>query len=138
MTAKPVLFEDFVPGALMGERVEHYDAEQASRWLAIFGDQPEDGTGGAGGAAQGASMAVISMMRGYLNLVTPRPPGNVHARQQLQMRAVPQPGEAIRIEVRCAGKELRRERRYVELAVQGSGEQGRALFDAQLSLIWAA
>ena len=128
---KPILFDDFVPGALMGERDENYDAAQAARWQALFGAQGSD-------EAEAASMAMINMMRGYLNLVTPRPPGNMHARQRLQMRNLPQPGETIRVAVRCLGKEVRRERKYVELQVTGSGTEGRALFDAQLSLIWAA
>lgn len=129
--AKPILFDDFVPGALMGERDEVYDAAQAARWQALFCAQGSDD-------AEAASMAVANMMRGYLNLVTPRPPGNMHARQRLQMRNLPEPGETIRIAVRCLSKELRRERKYVELQVSGTGQQGRALFDAQLSLIWAA
>ncbi len=129
--AKTILFEDFVPGALMGEREEVYDAAQAARWQSLFGGSGDD-------AAEAASMAVISMIRGYLNLVTPRPPGNVHARQQLRMRGLPQPGESIRVAVRCLGKEVRRERNYLELEVSGSGAQRRALFDAQLTLIWAA
>ena len=131
-TVKPILFEDFVPGALMGERDEIYDATQAARWQSLFGTDADDC------AAEAASMAVISMMRGYLNLVTPRPPGNMHARQQLQMRDLPRAGEAVRIAVRCLSKEVRRERKYVELQVMGSGSEGRALFDAQLTLIWAA
>ena len=130
-TTKPILFDDFVPGALMGERDEVYDAMQAARWQSLFG-------GSVGSGAEAASMAVINMMRGYLNLVTPRPPGNMHARQRLQMRHQPQPGEAMHIAVRCLSKEVRRERKYVELQVTGSGIDGRALFEAQLSLIWAA
>lgn len=132
MSAAPILYEDFVPGGLMGESVQVYDAAQAARWQSIFGHQAGES------AAEAASMAVISMMRGYLAVVAPRPPGNVHARQKLQMHGLPQPGEAVRIAVRCAGKELRRERKYVELAVQGRGAQERALFDAVLTLIWAA
>lgn len=135
MSAAPILYEDFVPGALIGERVEVYDAEQARRWQSIFGEEAE---AGANGAAEGASMVVIGMMRGYLNVVTPRPPGNVHARQVFRMHGIPQPGESIRIVVRCADKALRRERKYVELTVKGSGANSRALFDAVLTLIWAA
>lgn len=135
MSAAPILFEDFQPGALLGERVEVYDAEQARRWQAIFGDRPEDG---AQGAAEGASMAVVNMMRAFLHVVTPRPPGNVHARQQLRLRELPRCGEAIRVTVHCAHKELRRERRYVDLQVRGTGTGGRALFDGVISLIWAA
>lgn len=135
MSSAPILFEDFQPGALMGEHVELYDAQQARRWQAIFGDQSDSG---ANGAPEGASMAVVNMMRAYLHVVTPRPPGNVHARQQLQMHGIPTPGESMRVAVRCAGKEIRRERRYVELAVSGTGNGGRQLFDARISLIWAA
>ena len=83
-------------------------------------------------------MAVVAMMRAYLHVVAPRPPGNVHARQQLQMHALPRLGESMRIAVTCAGKELRRERRYVDLRVRATGEGGRALFEGLLSLIWAA
>lgn len=135
MSAAPILFDDFVPGALMGERVEIYDAGQARRWQAIFGDGPRDG---ADGAAEGASMAVVNMMRAYLNVVTPRPPGNVHARQQLRLRGLPRCGEAIHVTVHCVRKEMRRDRRYVDLQVRGVGEEGRALFDGVIGLIWAA
>ena len=135
MSATPILFKDLQPGVLMGERVEVYDTEQARRWQAIFGNQPEEG---AQGAAEGASMTVVNMMRAFLHVVAPRPPGNVHARQQLRMRALPQCGEAIRVTVHCAHKEMRRERRYIELRVDGNGDCGRPIFSGDLTLIWAA
>lgn len=135
MSRAPILFEDFQPGASMGERVEVYDALQIRRWQAIFGSQPDDG---ADGPVEGACMAVVSMMRAYLNVVAPRPPGNVHAKQQLSMHGIPQQGEALRVAVVCASKAMRRERRYVELQVSGTGHGGRKLFDGLLTLIWAA
>lgn len=135
MSTAPILFEDFQPGALMGESVQVYDAGQARRWQAIFGSQPEDG---ADGPVEGVCMAVVNMMRAYLDVVVPRPPGNVHAKQKLQMHGVPVQGESMRVRVVCAGKEMRRERRYVELQVSGVGEGGRKLFDGLITLIWAA
>jgi hypothetical protein len=135
MSTAPILFEDFQPGALMGECVQVYDAGQARRWQAIFGSQPEDG---ADGPVEGACMAVVNMMRAYLDVVAPRPPGNVHAKQKLRMHGVPVQGESMRVTVVCAGKEMRRERRYVELQVSGAGEGGRKLFDGLITLIWAA
>jgi acyl dehydratase len=134
MTQAPILFEDFQPGALMGECVEVYDAEQAQRWQAIFSGSAQPSSS----AAEGSSMAVVGMMRAYLKVVTPRPPGNVHARQKLRMYGVPQLGESIRVSVRCSHKEMRRERRYVDLQVQGVGEGDRPLFEGLISLIWAA
>lgn len=135
MSTASILFEDFQPGALMGECVEVYDVEQARRWQAIFGSQPENG---ADGPVEGVCMAVVNMMRAYLNVVVPRPPGNVHAKQQLRMHGIPVQGESMRATVVCAGKEMRRERRYVELQVSGTGNGGRKLFDGLVTLIWAA
>lgn len=135
MSAKPIFFEDFQPGLLMGECVEVYDTQQAQRWQAIFGAEVEQAEESE---TEAASMAVVSMMRAYLNVVAPRPAGNVHARQRLNMHTLPTPGEAIRVSVTCAGKELRRDRKYVELLVQGCGAGNRPLFDGLITLIWAA
>lgn len=135
MSATAILFDDFTPGMPMGEHVQVYDIEQARRWQAIFGHQPEDG---ADGPVEGACMAVVFMMRAYLGVVTPRPPGNVHAKQQVRMHGIPEQGECMRVSVVCAGKEMRRERRYVELQVSGRGEGERKLFDGLITLIWAA
>ena len=130
-----ITFEDFKPGAVMGESVEVFDEKLAQRWQKIFGDQPADG---ANGAAEGASLAVVMMMRAYLNVVAPRPPGNVHARQRFSLESMPRQGEAIRTVIACMEKELKRERRYVELQAWGTGDEGRSIFTGRMTLIWAA
>lgn len=130
--ASPILFEHFVPGTVMGEIVQCYEPQMAQAWQAIFGTED------AGGPAQAASIAVAMMMRGYLGVVTPRPPGNVHARQRFTLEAMPREGESIRTVVTCLSKELRRERRYLELEVNGTGEGGRPIYAGILNLIWAA
>jgi len=78
------------------------------------------------------------MMRGYLGVVTPRPPGNVQARQRFTLDAPPQPGEVIHTVVTCLSKEIKRERRYLDLEVRGTGTGGRSIYRGILSLIWAA
>lgn len=128
----PILFEDFQPGAPMGEIVQSFEPKLARCWQSIFG--AED----AGGLAEGASIAVAMMMRGYLGVVTPRPQGNVHARQRFTLHTSPRQGEAIRTQVTCLSKEIKRERRYVELEVRGTGEHGRPIYAGVLNLIWAA
>lgn len=130
--SQPILFEHFQPGAAMGEIVQTYEPAMAQSWQAIFGAD------GAGGTAEGASIAVAMMMRGYLGVVTPRPPGNVHARQRFTLHAAPRQDEAIRTVVTCLSKEVKRERRYVELQVSGTGEGGRPVYAGILNLIWAA
>jgi hypothetical protein len=133
--SRPITFDDFVPGAVMGETILVFEPALAQRWRSIFGDAPADG---AGGAAEGAGLAVVMMMRAYLSIVVPRPPGNVHARQRLQLADTPRCSEAIRTVVTCLAKEIRRERRYVELRACGTGDGGRAVYDGHLTLIWAA
>lgn len=124
-------YDDFEPGRVVGEASEAVAPGMARSWQAIFG------TDGAGGAAEGASLALVVMMRAYCRAVAPRPPGNVHARQRFAVAATPRVGETVHTVVRCVGKEIKRERRYVELETAGTGEAGRALFTGTMTLVWA-
>ena len=129
-----ILFDDFVPGSLMGQHEEVFDASLCQAWRAIFSlpDSAEPHPG------ELSSLALALAMRAYLSVVSPRPPGNVHARQQFQMHAMPHIGETITTRVVCAHKEIRRERRYVNIQVQAAGQGQRALYAGEMSLIWAA
>jgi hypothetical protein len=80
----------------------------------------------------------VLLMRAYMRILTPRPPGNIHVRQRLELIAGIVPGEEVTTELECASKELKRERRYVELACHASGKAGRPLFDGRMTIIWAA
>ena len=123
-----IVYDDFVPGAVLGEATEAYDPALAAGWQRIFGPQPADG----------AAIAVVMMMRAYLAVVAPRPPGNVHASQGFALAAEPRTGERIRTVVSCLGKEMRRGRRHVELRTEGTGEGGRPIYTGRMKLIWAA
>lgn len=125
-------YERFTPGALLGHWEEPLSPSLMSAWERLFGDQPQDAP------ARQAGLAVALMMRAYLNVVTPRPPGNIHARQVLDVRGLPQSGELVRSSIRCVDKEIRRDRRYLQLEVSGTGADGRALYTGQMNLIWAA
>ena len=87
--------------------------------------------------AERTSIAVVLSMRAYLNVVSPRPPGNVQARQRFQVHALPAPGEVICSEITCVGKQVKRERFHVELQVRGTGTHGRPIYTAVMGLIWA-
>ena len=88
--------------------------------------------------AEAASVAMVLSMRAFLGVVSPRPPGNVHAREQFSLFSLPTPGEPVRSVVSCVAKEIKRERFYVDLDVAGTGDGGRALYSGRMSLIWAA
>jgi len=131
MTVPPITFADFEPGSPLGSHVEACAPALAKSWQSIFGSAD------AGSAAQGASIAVVLAMRAYLAVVSPRPPGNIQARQRFQVHGLPRAGETVRSEVRCLDKQVKRERFYVDLQVQGSGDDGRVLYTAVMTLIWA-
>lgn len=130
-----ITFDDFEPGKVLAEGSETFGPELSDRWRRIFGNRPADG---AGGGAEGASIALVMMMRAYLRHVVPRPPGNVHARQRFTLEGTPRPGEDVRSVVTCVHKEMKRGRRYVELEASGTGQAGRPIYVGRLTLIWAA
>lgn len=128
---QPFTYDTFIPGATLGDWEEPLDDRLVKAWKRLFGDQTDQ-------SAQRAGLIVALMMRAYLNVVAPRPPGNIHARQELSIQDLPQPGEVIRSRVRCISKEIRRDRRYLQLEISGWGEQNRALYTGNMRLIWAA
>ena len=132
MSAPLLTFDRFVPGAAMGECTETVDDALLGHWSRLY---PWDAPAGD---TLPPAIATVLLMRAYMRTLAPRPPGNVHARQQLALAAAPRRGEAITTAFRCAGKELRRERRYVEVDVQATGDGGRAIFTGRMTLIWAA
>lgn len=127
-----ILWEHFEPGVELGAITQVFEPSLAEGWRSIFGESD------AGVRAEGAGIAMAMMMRGYLGVVAPRPPGNVHARQRFTLDAPPAPGESIRTVVTCLSKEFKRERRYLDLEVRGTGEAGRSIYAGVLTLIWAA
>jgi hypothetical protein len=131
MKVQHITYADFEPGITMGEHVETYAPELANVWQSIFGSAH------VGGAAESTSLAMSLAMRAYLTVVSPRPPGNIQARQRFQVHSLPRAGETIRSEVCCLSKQIKRGRFYVELQVRGAGPDARLLYTAGLSLIWA-
>lgn len=135
MKARLLTYADFQPGAALGEHVEPYTPELAAAWRSIFGDAAGEG---ASGPAEAASVAVVLAMRAYLAVVSPRPPGNVQARQRFTLHRLPRPGERVRSVLHCVDKQIKRERRCVDLQVQGLADGGEPLYTGHMSLIWAA
>lgn len=125
-------YDSFTPGSVLGEWEEPLDARLLALWERLFGQHAQDAQ------ARQAGLAVALMMRAYLNVVTPRPPGNIHARQALCVQGLPRSGERVRSTVRCLDKEMRGERRYLRLEVAGEGATGRPLYTGRMNLIWAA
>jgi hypothetical protein len=130
-----ITFDDFRPGHIVGENIENCAVDLSECWQRIFGRHAVDG---AQGFAESASLAVVLMMRAYLHVVSPRPPGNVQTRHRVALTGFPQSGEAVRTVITCLATELKRGHRYVELEARGSGDAGRAIYCGSMTMIWAA
>lgn len=131
---KPLLYADLIPNTVMGQQEDRFDKKMSDQWQAIFHQTARV----ENDAAQRASIALVLAMRAMLTVVAPRPPGNVHARQKITTYELPQLNETIHSKVTCLHKEIKRERRYVDFEVIGHGADGRKIYEAQMSLIWAA
>ena len=127
-----LLFDGFQPGAVIGRVSERVDAALLGLWRQLYPwDEPAPGELPAG-------MTTVLMMRAYMKLLAPRPPGNIHTRQRVELTALPRLEEEVTTGILCTGRQLRKERRYVEIATRSTGAGGRELFNGAMTLIWAA
>lgn len=126
-----ITFERFTPGSDMGEASVAVDQALVDSLQKVYGF--------AWKPAEPLPMALctVLMMRAYLQVVTPRPPGNVHGRQWLQAHAPLRVGDTVRTRVRCLSRELKSGRRWVQLEALGSVAQQPA-YTGRLTLLWAA
>ncbi len=130
---QPLLtYDRFIPGQVLRSTPERASASMLAQWQQLYPwDRCDAG-------ALPAGMATALMMRAYMRTLAPRPPGNMHLRQQLQLLGGIAVSEAITTEFECVSKEVRRDRRHVELAVRGLADGGRAVFAGRMTMIWAA
>jgi hypothetical protein len=123
-------YDVFEPGQMLGSHREHLSQSAIDRWCALF---PDD----QAGTTMPAGMVAAIMMRAYSAILPDRTPGNVHASQRFSIHALPAAGTDLVTELRCQGKEIRKERRWVELATVTCDGRGQLLFSGIIRNIWA-
>lgn len=84
------------------------------------------------------AMVTIFMMRTYMAVLSPRPPGNLHVRQRLRLHSSLRIGENLTSVIFCAAKTMKGERRQVDLEVRGETDEGRQVYSGLITLYWAA
>jgi hypothetical protein len=131
----PILYEDLIANQVLGQHIDVFDKKMSDSWRSIFSLTPSDTENSA---ALRASISLALAMRALLSVVSPRPPGNVHARQKMTNFELLRLNDSICSKVICIHKEIKRERRYVEFEVLGQTTDDRKIYAAHMSLIWAA
>ncbi|GAC1481033.1 MAG: hypothetical protein NVS2B11_06100 [Acetobacteraceae bacterium] len=124
------LFASFEPGTLIGQREMALDPSLVAHWRKLF---PDDQTGDF----MPAGMVAIVTSRAYSEVLHPRPAGNVHGAQRFTLLRLPRLGERLTTAVRCAAKEMKGSRRWVQFATTTTDAQGAACFEGHQAVLWA-
>lgn len=125
-------FDRFVVGGAFGPSTETPDPALISTWRRLYpDDQIPEGCFPPG-------MATVLMMRAYMHLLAPRPPGNIHAGQKMVLGDPVRIGDSVTTRIVCTDKAMRRDRRFVTVRATGMNQDGRVCFEGDLTLIWAA
>lgn len=125
-------FEKFIPGQSVGTDSLVIDRALFDDWVALFPDDAEIWP------LMPPGMAAPVVLRSYMKLTAPRPPGNVHAGQRFEMHRLPRIGDTAVTELVCLEKRLRKGRRWLTLATTTRDADGGDLFTGRMTLIWAA
>ncbi|WP_144109673.1 hypothetical protein [Paraburkholderia sp. BCC1886] len=133
-------YERFEENVAIGECEVCLDERQLALWRSVnarVGQSPKCGDAIEDAAPGGLLVALA--MRGYLSIVQPRPPGNVHASSVLRWGTVAAcVGEPLRVSVSCVGKSIARERRWVSLLVRLVNRNDALVLSSELKMVWAA
>lgn len=112
-------YDRYQPGTSYGTRDFSVDEATVARWRSIYPGDNEPGVMPAG-------MLAMIVVDAILALNSPRPPGGVHGGQTFDVTRMPRIGEALRTEVSCIDKEIRKDRKWVRVRTvtraAGSGE----------------
>jgi hypothetical protein len=124
------LFETFEPGSTIGSRTLTLDRALVERWLTLFPDDRDSER-----MPPGMMAAICS--RAYCDILRPRPPGNVHGQQQFTIEQLPVIGDLLITALRCEGKELKKERRWVRFSSETRRPDGTLMFSGLMTTLWA-
>ena len=117
-----------------------FDIGQAVGRCEIHADPTALCLGEAGGSVR---MDILStadllalLMRGYCRIVTPRPPGNIHASQTVRFLDKASIGDVLEVSLTCIDKTAKNDRKWLrfEAAVNRGPTK---VMEADMTFIWA-
>ncbi len=124
------LFETFEPGKLIGRGTLRLGRDLVEQWLTLF---PAD----RDGDNMPPGMMAAVYIRAYSGILLPRPPGNVHGQQVFTVNRMPKIGDELVTELRCEGKELKGDRRWVRFGSDTRRIDGELMFSGLMTTLWA-
>jgi len=125
-----ILFDDLMPGSVLGRHEEEIGPALLRPWQSLFPGTPIEAP-----LPPGVSVALV--VRAYMAVLEKRPDGNVHTRQRMQFHRGLVPGERVATEVTCTGKAVRREWRWAHFRTVTTGAAGDLVCVGEMSMLWA-
>ena len=121
-------FDDFQIGQEIGRREMVVTEDSRDHLSRAFPDMV-DGDGRV-------EMTIGLIMRAYISIISPRPPGNIHAGQTLTLGRLLAPGDRFMARARCIAKEPRKGRSWFTFGLTLTSD-GDMVVDGEMSFLWA-
>lgn len=124
-------FNRFVVGHSIGSSIQTISSDLWKKWEGIFEEPISDNRPPLG-------MAQFLVMRAFTDVIQPRPPGNIHVGQRMEIYSTPALGQCMLAEIRCADKYVKSDRKLVILEVRFSDQESYILlFKSRITIFWA-
>lgn len=127
----PLRFDDFTPGADLGEADVVLEPQRLENWRALFPGSVQNETAPPG-------LLTALFMNGFAEAFAPHPDGNIHAGQSLVFTGEPlRLGERARVAVTCVSKELKRDRRFARFTTVMRKAGDVEIMRGDMLVVWA-
>ncbi|HEY9569258.1 MAG TPA: hypothetical protein VIR38_14285 [Thalassobaculum sp.] len=126
-------YDDFEVGAGYGSMVFDLQPALIEDWRRLFPQAPARN----GETTIPPGYVSIIAMRAYMQIISARPPGNVHGEQSFEIERLPAIGATVVTDLACVAKEIKRERRWLTFATRTRDEDGSPLFTGVMKIAWA-
>ena len=124
-------YDRFVEGFAIGSTLKELDSNIIDRWNVIYDS-------GRSCDHMPRGLAQVIIMSAYTEVVQPRPPGNLHLGQHVEVYGIPKVGDQMSCKVFCIGKQKKKEKGLVTFQVDvGLVSTSVTLFKGRLTVLWA-
>lgn len=121
-------YADFEPGLALNAVSVTLGQDKLDLWEEVYGAVPPGGLP--------RRLLVSAMVEAFIKSGQPRPAGNIHASQELAFEGpAPRLGDVLTVEAACAGKEIRKDRKWVTIRTVGRID-GQVVCRGDFLIIW--
>jgi len=137
-------FDDLEPGQIWGTNTWEATPEACTAWRRATGDDCpvyDDTESTRASSYKGPivppGLAFVYLSECIQDLLRDKPPGGVHAKQQLSFHEPVCPGDSLTTSLSVRNKYMKRGRKYVEFETETVNQHGKKVLTGLRTSIWA-